>query len=113
VRRASARVASLGTALALAAGAAACTRKGPALSPLAERGRTVYQTSCIACHNADPRKAGAVGPEIFGSSMELLTARVLKAEYPPGYAPKRTTIQMAPLPQLEKDLPALHAFLNE
>lgn len=80
--------------------------------PLVTRGRAVYQTSCTACHNTDPKKAGAVGPDLWGSSLELVTMRILDTKYPPGYTPKRTTSQMAPLPQLKNDIPALHAYLN-
>jgi mono/diheme cytochrome c family protein len=101
----------LAGALAIAVAGGACTPKGPALSPLAERGRQVYQTTCIACHNADPKKPGALGPDIAGSSLELITARVMKAEYPPGYAPKRQTHTMTPIPQVKEDLPAIAEYL--
>ena len=59
----------------------------------------------------DPTQDGAVGPAIAGSSLELLQAKVLRNEYPPGYEPKRTTSNMVPLPHVEKDLPSLAAFL--
>jgi mono/diheme cytochrome c family protein len=80
--------------------------------PTAERGKTIYQTQCTACHNSDPRKPGALGPEVFGSSKELLEARILKADYPPGYQPKRNTHTMAPLPHLKKEIDSIHAYLN-
>jgi mono/diheme cytochrome c family protein len=57
---------------------------GEKLSPEAERGRQVYLSSCIACHAADPAQAGAVGPEVKGSSPELLEAKILRGTYPPG-----------------------------
>ena len=44
--------------------------------------------------------------------MELLEARVVRGEYPPGYEPKRKSKAMVPLPQVKADIPALHAFLN-
>ncbi len=87
-------------------------RPKPGEEPLVTRGRTVYQTSCTACHNSNPKLAGSVGPDLFGSSLELLTLRVLDVKYPEGYQPKRPTSQMAPMPQLKNDIPALHAFLN-
>jgi mono/diheme cytochrome c family protein len=109
--------------LAVASGLGACSKKSDApaapLSPEAEaaqlvqRGRTVYQTNCVACHASDPSRPGPVGPEIAGSSLELLRARVLTKDYPPGYKPKRPTQVMPPLPHLEKEIPALHAFLNQ
>ena len=91
---------------------AGCTKTGAPSSELVARGRIVYQANCIACHHTDPKRAGTLGPEIFGSSLELLETRVLSAEYPSGYAPKRQTHQMVPIPQLKADLPALQAFLN-
>lgn len=82
------------------------------LSDLAKRGRAVYLANCIACHNPDPRLAGSIGPDIAGSSLELVQARVLTRGYPPGYKPKRTSSQMPDFPQLKEDIPGLHAYLN-
>ena len=79
---------------------------------LIARGRTVYQTVCIACHNTDPKKPGSLGPEVWGASPALLQARITSATYPPGYTPKRTTHVMQPLPQVSKDIPALEAYLG-
>ena len=98
-------------------GLSACEKKAttPA-SPaelLLQRGRTVYSANCTACHNADPKKPGALGPEVFGASAELLEARVVHGNYPAGYTPKRATKIMQPLPQLKGDLDALRAFLNQ
>ena len=82
------------------------------LTPLESQGKAAYMSVCIACHNPDPRLAGSVGPEIAGSSLELITARVLHKSYPVGYKPKRQSGLMPALPTLEKDIPALHAYLN-
>ena len=93
---------------------AACTKQ-PASNPqltLPERGKQVYMANCIACHNPDPTKDGAVGPAVAGSSLELLKARVLEGSYPPGYQPKRQSKAMSALPQLKDQIEALHAFLN-
>ena len=78
---------------------------------LALRGRQVYLSSCIACHNADPAKEGALGPPVAGASLDLLAARVLRGEYPDGYVPKRNSAAMVAMPFLEKQIPALAAFL--
>ena len=80
--------------------------------PLAERGKSVYLQQCIACHNLDPAQPGALGPAIKGSSRELVEARVLRAEYPAGYTPKRTTTTMVALPHLADDIDALTAYLK-
>ena len=82
------------------------------LGPEAERGRQVYLSQCTACHAADPSQPGPVGPEVKGSSRELLEAKVLQGAYPPGYRPKRATRVMPPQPQLAPDLPALAAYLK-
>jgi mono/diheme cytochrome c family protein len=79
--------------------------------PLAEQGRKLYQANCIACHNPDPAREGPLGPAIACTSAELLEARVLRAEYPPGYKPKRDSKLMPAQPFLRRDLPGLAAFL--
>lgn len=134
----SARLGKLGCLVLLVA-ASACTKKPsgpsePAAAPtagapdstvapavtsaadpapdLASRGRAVYLANCTACHNSDPHRAGALGPEIAGSSLALVEARVLRAEYPPGYEPKRKSKAMVALPQLQAEIPAIVAFLN-
>ena len=82
------------------------------LSPEAERGRQIYQSQCIACHNPDPSQVGSVGPGVRGASAELLKAKIVDGTYPPGYTPKRPTRVMQPLPQLAKDVPALAEYLR-
>ncbi|MEZ4278327.1 MAG: cytochrome c [Myxococcota bacterium] len=90
-------------------GASADTRSPEAL---AAAGRGVYNANCIACHAMDPRIDGALGPAVAGASAELIAARVLRAEYPEGYTPKRETRVMVPLPHLEPKLPELTAYLQ-
>lgn len=84
---------------------------GP-VDPLVDKGRAVYLSNCIACHNPDPTLNGAIGPNVHGSSIELLEARILHAKYPDGYKPKRETAQMPAFPELKNEIPAIHAFLN-
>lgn len=79
---------------------------------LINKGKALYTANCTACHNRDPKKNGTLGPDIFGSSLELLTLRILKLEYPKGYVPKRKSKAMRKLPHLAKNIPAIHAFLN-
>ena len=78
----------------------------------ARRGRGIYLSSCVACHNRDPSKDGATGPAITGASRELLEARVLRASYPPGYTPKRKSSLMQARPYLRSAIADLAAFLN-
>jgi mono/diheme cytochrome c family protein len=99
------------TVAAAALALAACSRES--LSPEAEHGRRVYMSQCTVCHAADPSQPGPVGPEIRGSSRELLEAKVLRGAYPAGYKPKRSTAVMPPQDQVAAgDIPALAAFLK-
>ncbi|HET9235256.1 MAG TPA: cytochrome c [Candidatus Eisenbacteria bacterium] len=102
--------------LASAAGLLACGGGSNTPTPSGngdpERGRRVYMATCIACHNVDPSRDGAIGPAIKGASRELLEARILNASYPPGYTPKRKTALMPKQPQLAKDIPDLAAYLS-
>lgn len=95
----------------LAIAIAACGPSKP-MTP-AERGRIVYMTNCVVCHNPDPSRAGSKGPPIAGSQRELVYDRVLFLKYPPGYTPKRTTHAMRALPHLANQIDNLTAFLAE
>jgi mono/diheme cytochrome c family protein len=80
-------------------------------------GRDLYRAVCQQCHNPDPRLDSTTGspqgPAIAGSSLELLKARVLRAEYPPGYQPKRATKLMPAQTNVdERGIELIHAFLG-
>jgi mono/diheme cytochrome c family protein len=77
-----------------------------------EAGRRAYAANCTACHNPDPTKVGAVGPAIAGSPPDLVRARVLRAEYPPGYKPQRDTHLMPAQPALAEQVASLAAYLG-
>ena len=102
------RILAVAGALAVLLGA--CSDGGG--DALAGRGKQVYLAQCIQCHNANPAIAGPVGPPVKGSPRELLEAKVLRGEYPPGYAPKRPTKVMPPQPGLAPDVRALAAYLK-
>lgn len=77
-----------------------------------DRGKAVYQNVCVACHNGDPTQDGSLGPAIAGSSQELLHARVIRGEYPPGYTPKRpNSAAMPKFAYLEERIPDLAVYL--
>ena len=102
--------------IGLAASLSACSGGGDAssLSPLAQQGERVYQNVCIACHNGDPTLDGSLGPAVAGSSAELLEARVVRGEYPPGYQPKRPGEGVMPrFEYLADQIPGLAAYLAE
>ncbi|MFZ1889927.1 MAG: cytochrome c [Candidatus Binataceae bacterium] len=94
MRISSGTIAAIIAALALAA----CGKTRP--PDAVERGRLVYVTHCIVCHNSDPNLDGAQGPAIAGSSSELLADRTLRLTYPSGYRPKRTTHNMRAITDL-------------
>ncbi|MCZ6646117.1 MAG: cytochrome c oxidase subunit II [SAR324 cluster bacterium] len=85
----------------------------------AVKGKQAFMVNCVACHGTDPAKDGPIGPAIAGSSIELVTARVMNGStnfgksYPPGYKPKRTTRMMAALPHLKGELGNIAAYLQQ
>lgn len=79
---------------------------------LVAQGRKVYQSNCTACHNMNPSNKGSLGPAVAGSSEELVEARVVHGNYPPGYTPKADTRLMVALPYLAKDVKAITAYLQ-
>jgi mono/diheme cytochrome c family protein len=94
------------------AAALLCGCSGGSGDPLVARGRQVYLAQCTQCHNVDPALDGPVGPAVKGASRDMLEAKVLRGEYPPGYTPKRPTKVMPPQPTLAPDIPALAAYLK-
>lgn len=82
------------------------------LTALEARGKAVYFSNCIQCHNPNPTLDGSIGPAVAGSSLDLITHRVLTRDYPAGYKPKRSSDVMPDFPQLKDDVPGLHAYLN-
>ena len=76
-------------------------------------GRTTYVSLCASCHNSNPNLAGSLGPDVAGSSLELLRAKILLGSYPEGYTPKRKSQAMAKIPLSEDKLLALAAYLEQ
>jgi mono/diheme cytochrome c family protein len=103
------RVVAVGSVLATALLGGCADNGGDAL---VARGRQIYLAQCIQCHNANPAIPGPVGPAVKGASRELLEAKIIRGEYPPGYTPKRPTKVMPPQPTLAPDIPALAAYLK-
>jgi mono/diheme cytochrome c family protein len=101
------------TGLLLAVFGVACGESSAELSPLAQQGHEAYRSICITCHNGVPSQDGAVGPAIAGSSRELIEAKVLRGEYPPGYTPKRDTHAMPRFEYMADQIDALTAYLAE
>lgn len=110
-------VALMAAAVGLLAGCRCSSSPSSSTSTLAPnlsaRGKTIYAGNCIACHNPDPKLVGAVGPAVYGSSLELLEGLLIKGTYPDGYKPKRPGAGMPVFPRLATEIPALHAFLTD
>jgi len=79
----------------------------------AQRGRKIYENVCIACHNGDPTQPGSLGPQIAGASRELIEAKVLRGEYPPGYTPVRPGKTMPRYEYLAGRLGDVAAYLQQ
>jgi mono/diheme cytochrome c family protein len=77
-----------------------------------KKGKVVYYANCIACHNSNPKKPGSIGPQIYGSSKELLSNKINFGIYPKNYKPKRSTKMMPLQPHSDKEIANLYAFLN-
>lgn len=87
-----------------------------AQTPDLEKGRRAYFSVCIQCHNKDPNVKGSMGPELIDAPFELMKHKVKTGRYPdklpPGFVPKRKTKLMRPLPNLEKDVPVIYAWIQ-
>lgn len=85
-------------------------------TPQLDKGRRAYFSSCTQCHNKDPNLKGSMGPELVDVPLEVMMHKVKTGRYPEvlpkGYTPKRKTKLMRPLPKLEKDVPAIYAWIQ-
>lgn len=78
----------------------------------ANEGKRIYLSVCAKCHNVNPVKPGVIGPDIAGSSLELITLKTQKREYPKGYKPKRKTKVMPIIKLNTKQLKSLHEYIS-
>lgn len=110
-------IAALVAALLLGLSPGGCSGPEPDanLSEAARRGHSVFSFICVQCHDLkNPFADRPTGPAIARSSRELIEAKVLRGEYPPGYTPKRPgAITMPKQPQLKDRIDDLYAFLQE
>ncbi len=85
-------------------------------NPEHEKGRLLYKTNCLQCHNKDPNIKGAVGPEIVDAPLEVMTAKVMTSYYPDplpaGFVPKRKSHAMRAIPKLKNDIPLIWAYVQ-
>lgn len=80
------------------------------------KGKEIYLSTCIKCHNKDPNVKGAIGPEVTDAPLEIMQAKVATGRYPDvlpeGFVPKRKTKQMIKQPQVLADVPSIHAYVQ-
>jgi mono/diheme cytochrome c family protein len=81
-----------------------------------EKGKRLYLSNCISCHNKDPNKKGALGPEVIDAPIEIMTAKVMTGRYPEvlpdGFVPKRSSKIMKPIPKLKDDIQDIYAWVQ-
>lgn len=81
-----------------------------------EKGKAIYLSACIKCHNKDPNVKGAIGPEMVDAPLGVMQHKVATGRYPDvlpeGFIPKRKTKQMTKFPQYLKDVPSIHAYVQ-
>lgn len=81
-----------------------------------DKGRRLYLSNCISCHNKDPNIKGSIGPEITDAPLEVMTSKVMTGKYPEvlpkGFVPKRKSRAMRALPKLKDDVPAIWAYVQ-
>lgn len=65
------------------------------------RGRAIYNSRCIMCHNANPDLPGNVGPKLRGVSQELLDDRLTNGKG-----------AMPAMPHLKRFVPGLREYLR-
>lgn len=78
----------------------------------AQSGQALYKSRCAICHNVNPTKPGNIGPDLAGSSLELITLKTQERKYPKDYKPKRKTRIMPKIKLSEAQIKSLHAYIN-
>ena len=63
----------------------ACGQKDTTTDPKILRGRVLFASNCISCHNSNPALDGTLGPAIKGSALELVQARAYELFVQRGY----------------------------
>jgi mono/diheme cytochrome c family protein len=81
-----------------------------------DKGRRLYFSNCIQCHNKDPNLKGSIGPEMVDAPLVIMTSKVMTGKYPAvlpaGFVPKRKSSAMKKIPKLQNDIPAIYAWVQ-
>lgn len=85
-------------------------------TPSIEKGKKLYISNCIRCHNKDPSIKGSIGPEVVDAPYEVMYSKIMTGKYPQplpkGFIPKRKSSAMAKLPKLKDDIPSIWAYVQ-
>jgi mono/diheme cytochrome c family protein len=81
-----------------------------------DKGKRIYLSTCIQCHNKDPNIKGPIGPEVIDAPYAVMEVKVVTGRYPPtlpaGFVPKRKTKAMRALPKLKDDVKNIYAWIQ-
>ena len=75
------------------------------------KGKVFYDANYVLCHNNVTKKQGSIDSQIYGSSKELLSKKINYGKYTKKYRPKRSGGAMPLMPNLDKEITNLLAFL--
>jgi mono/diheme cytochrome c family protein len=75
-------------------------------------GKRLYVLNCVRCHNADPTKAGTIGPELYTTPDTVFATKVPEGKYPSGYTPKRRTKIMPKFPHLTNKTDLIYNYIR-
>lgn len=81
-----------------------------------DKGKRLYLSNCIQCHNKDPNLKGPIGPEVVDAPLPVMHSKIMTGAYPgvlpAGFVPKRKSKAMKKITKLEKDIPAIFAYVQ-
>jgi mono/diheme cytochrome c family protein len=81
-----------------------------------DKGKRLYLSNCIQCHNKDPNVKGSLGPEVVDAPLSVMTSKVMTGAYPAvlpaGFVPKRKSKAMKKIPKLKNDIPAIYDWVQ-
>ena len=81
-----------------------------------DKGKRLYLSNCIQCHNKDPNLKGSLGPEMVDAPLSVMTSKVMTGAYPAvlpaGFVPKRKSKAMKKIPKLKNDIPAIYEWVQ-
>ena len=87
-------------------------QKIPTNEAIQNEGKRIYLATCTKCHNLNPTKPGAIGPELYTTPLDVFRSKVPKGTYPSGYTPKRKTKIMPRFPHLTDKVDFIYNYIR-